>query len=82
MAESHVQGALSNDGVWWLSSSRPAAGAGELVRAREGGTSTTLGWGDSPEDLAFDPQRASVWSLSEVVGARYVYEVARTAIAP
>ena len=82
MAESHVQGALSNDSVWWLSSSRPAAGAGELVRAREGGTSTTLGWGDSPEDLAFDPQRASVWSLSEVVGARYVYEVARTAIAP
>lgn len=82
MAESHVQGALSNQGVWWLSSSRPAAGAGELVRVREGGTSTTLGWGDSPEDLAFDPQRGSVWSLSEVVDARYVYEVQRTAIAP
>jgi hypothetical protein len=82
MAESHVQGALSNDGVWWLSSSRPAGGAGELVRVREGGTSTTFGWGDSPEDLAYDPQRDSVWSLSEVVDARYVYEVERTSIAP
>ncbi len=82
MGESHVQGAVSNQGVWWLSSSRPAAGAGELVRVREGGTSTTVGWGDSPEDLAFDPQRGSVWSLSEVVDARYVYEVERTAIAP
>lgn len=82
MAESHVQGALSNEGEWWLSSSRPAAGAGELVRVREGAPSSTLGWGDSPEDLAFDPQRGSVWSLSEVVDARYVYEVGRTAIAP
>lgn len=82
MAESHVQGALANQGVWWLSSSRPAGGAGELVRVREGGTSVTLGWGDSPEDLAYDPQRASVWSLSEAIDARYVYEVARTAIAP
>lgn len=82
MAESHVQGGLANAGVVWLSSSRPAGGAGELLRVREGGASVTYGWSDSPEDLAYDPQDAAVWSLSEGIDARYVYQVARTAIAP
>ena len=82
MAESHVQGALAHDGLWWLSSSRPAGGAGELVRVREGGTSTRYGWSDTPEDLAYDPQDALVWSLSEGLGARYVFAVPRTSIAP
>jgi hypothetical protein len=82
MAESHVQGGLANAGVVWLSSRRPAGGAGELLRVREGGASVTYGWSDSPEDLAYDPQDAAVWSLSEGIDARYVYQVARTAIAP
>jgi hypothetical protein len=82
MNESHVQGAIAHDGTWWLSSSRPAGGAGELLRVREATASVTLGWSDSPEDLAYDPQRDSVWSLTESLDQRYVFEVARTAIAP
>jgi len=79
-AESHVQGALAKDDTWWLSSSRPAAAAGELVRTQVGAPSTTLGWSDAPEDLAFDPQAGSVWSLTEGLDARYFFEVAISAI--
>jgi hypothetical protein len=42
--------------------------------------STTLGWIDSPEDLAFDPQAKAVWSLSEAANARYVIAVRLDAI--
>jgi hypothetical protein len=80
MAESHVQGAFAHDETFWLSSSRPANAAGELVRTRVGASSTTLGWSDTPEDLAFDPQGSSVWSLSEGTNARYVFEVSLDAI--
>lgn len=80
MAESHVQGAFAHAETFWLSSSRPAGGAGELVRTRVGMPSSTVGWSDSPEDLAFDPQASSVWSLSEGTNARYVFEVALDAI--
>lgn len=80
MAESHVQGALAHEQTYWLSSSRPANAGGELVRTRVGEPSTTLGWSDTPEDLAFDPQASSVWSLSEGTNARYVFEVSLDAI--
>jgi hypothetical protein len=80
MAESHVQGAFAHAETFWLSSSRPANAAGELVRTRVGEASTTLGWSDTPEDLAFDPQGNSVWSLSEGTNARYVFEVSLDAI--
>ena len=80
MAESHVQGAFAHEETFWLSSSRPANAAGELVRTRIEMPSTTLGWSDTPEDLAFDPQGTSVWSLSEATDARYVFEVALDAI--
>jgi hypothetical protein len=82
MGESHVQGALARDNTWWLSSSRPAGSAGELVRTAEATTSARLGWNDSPEDMAFDPQRDSVWSLSEATNARYVFDAGRSAISP
>jgi hypothetical protein len=82
MGESHVQGALVRGDRWWLSSSRPAGSAGELVRTKEAASSVRLGWNDSPEDLAYDPQRDSVWSLSEGLNARYVFDVARASISP
>jgi hypothetical protein len=78
--ESHVQGAMARDGTFWLSSSRPAGGAGELDRTALDTPTTRLGWSDSPEDLAFDPQASSVWSVSEGIGARYLFEVALSAI--
>jgi len=78
--ESHIQGGIALDETFWLSSSQPAGGAGALYRARVDTPSTTLGWSDTPEDLAFDPQASSMWSVSEGLDARYVFEVALDAI--
>ncbi|HEX5062424.1 MAG TPA: hypothetical protein VFV99_23795 [Kofleriaceae bacterium] len=78
--ESHVQGGLAHDNTFWLSSSQPAGSAGALYRARVNMPSTTLGWIDSPEDLAFDPKLDAVWSLSEATNARSVIAVRLDAI--
>lgn len=76
-SEQQIQGAFAENDTWWLSSSRPAAGAGELVRTTVDAPSTTLGWSNSPEDLARDPQLDAVWSLSEGLNARYLFAVDR-----
>ena len=78
--DSHVQGGLAHDDTFWMSSSYPAGGAGALYRARVDQPSTSLGWIDAPEDLAYDPQDDLVWSLSEAIDARYVIAVRRDAI--
>jgi hypothetical protein len=78
--QTHVQGGLSLDDTWWLSSSAPAGGAGALYRAREDESSATLGWIDTPEDLAYDPATDRLWSLSEGLGERYVIAVDRSAV--
>lgn len=80
MGESHVQGALGHGGTYWLSSSRPAGGAGELDRVKVGAATVRLGWSDSPEDLAFDPQDQTIWSLSEGVNSRYLFSIALSAV--
>ena len=80
LGQTHVQGAASRDGVYWLSSSAPAGGAGALYRVGVGVRSTTLGWIDGPEDLAVDAVSDSLWGLSEAASARYVMAVARAAI--
>lgn len=80
MGESHVQGGIAQGDTFWLSSSQPAGGAGALYRARVDVPSTTLGWSDTPEDLAIDPGAGSMWSLSEGLNARYFFEVALDAI--
>jgi len=78
--ESHVQGGLAHDNTFWLSSSQPAGSKGVLYRARVAMPSSSLGWIDTPEDLAFDPQLAAVWSLSEGTNARSVIAVSLDAI--
>lgn len=80
MAESHVQGGASRNGTFWLSSSQPSGSAGALYRTHENMPSTTLGWVDSPEDLAFDPQTDRLWCLSEAVNNRVVISVARASV--
>lgn len=80
LGQTHVQGAAARGPFTWLSSSAPAGGGGALYRTAVGQRSATLGWIDTPEDLAFDPIDDVLWSLSEGVGARYVVAVARTAI--
>lgn len=78
--ESHIQGGVSRGETFWLSSSAPAGSGGALVRTGVDHLSTTLGWIDAPEDLAFDPQGDQLWSLSELAGARYVFAAAAAAI--
>jgi hypothetical protein len=80
LGESHVQGATGVGETYWLSSSRPAGGSGELDRVKENAATVRLGWSDSPEDLAYDPQDDAIWSLSEGVDSRYLFEVARSAV--
>jgi len=80
--QSNVQGAMAHDDTWFLSSSAPSGAAGALYRTRVNAHSTTLGWIDSPEDLAFDPQLKALWSLSEGNGARYVIASSLSAISP
>lgn len=72
MAESYIQGAAAIDTTYFLSSSRPTGGHGELVRTQVGAPSQTFGWSDSPEDLSLDG--TSLWSLSEGTSARYLFE--------
>src|SRR5690606_19493740 len=78
--ESHVQGTLAHENTFWMSSSRPAGGAGALYRARVNMRSTTLGWIDTPEDVAYDPQLDAMWSLSEGTNERSVIAVRMDAI--
>lgn len=75
MGETQVQGATSYNKKFFLSSSAPAAGAGALYVMPASGPSTTIGWVDSPEDVSYDPMQARLWSLSEALGARYVFSV-------
>ena len=80
LGESHIQGGLAHASTFWLSSSRPAGSAGELDRVHEQAATVRLGWSDSPEDLAFDPQGQAIWSLSEGVNSRYLFEIALSAV--
>jgi hypothetical protein len=73
MGEKQVQGALMRQGTALLSSSAPAAGAGELYRIPPMQPRTKLGWVDSPEDLYQNVAAKLLWGLSEAEGARYVF---------
>jgi hypothetical protein len=75
MGETQVQGAVSTNEKFLLSSSQPAAGAGALFTVTPG-ASTTHGWIDSPEDVMIDLGQGEIWSLSEANGARYVFSAA------
>lgn len=69
-----VQGAAAVDGTYYLSSSAPPAGAGEIYRVA-GNKSATSRWSDSPEDLMVDHGSGWLWSLSEAPNARAVFAV-------
>ena len=71
MGQRQVQGAASRGGVFYLSSSAPAGGAGELYRVKDGASATSI-WIDTPEDLMVDEQSALLWSLSEAPNERAV----------
>lgn len=70
--QNNIQGAVPAYGNWLLSSSAPAGGAGALYSVGPG-ASRTFAWSDSPEDVYIDVSTGQLWSLSEAVGARYVF---------
>lgn len=71
MGQQQVQGGASRNGLFYLSSSAPAAGAGALFRVKPAKSATSK-WLDAPEDLMVDEKNGLLWSLSEGVGARVV----------
>lgn len=84
MGERQVQGGITIDGTAFLSSSAPAAAAGELYRATTEG-SDALPWSNTPEDLMYDPTAGAsgwLWSQSEGEGARFVFAVDASTLAP
>jgi hypothetical protein len=71
MGQRQVQGAVSRQGLFFLSSSKPAGTGGEIYRTVKG-KSATSPWIDAPEDLMVDEKNGLLWSLSEGVDARVV----------
>lgn len=71
LGQTQVQGTAGRKGVFYMSSSAPAAGGGALYRAVTG-KSVTSGWLDAPEDLMVDEPNQVLWTLSETNGARVV----------
>ena len=73
--ESDMQGAVSVDGTWYLSSSGQDGAWGRLYATGRGRESTHAGWVIGPEDLAYSAARGALWSASEFAGRRYVFSV-------
>lgn len=72
MGQRQVQGGASRNGLFLLSSSEPAGGAGAMYRVK-GNRSATSATIDTPEDLMIEPGRNLVWGLSEGENARAVF---------
>lgn len=71
--QSHIQGALSWKGTWWVQSAAQSLLNGKLYRLKPGQQA-----GESPqppgiEDLYHDPTTGLLWSLTEYPGFRFVY---------
>ena len=71
LGHTQVQGAASRNGIFYLSSSEPAGGAGAMYRVSKGKSATSK-WLDTPEDLMVDEPSGLLWSLSELHGERVV----------
>ena len=70
-----MQGAVSVDGEWWLSSSAQSGADGALYRVGHGRDAVSHGWVVGPEDLMYARQEGLLWSLNEFAGNRYVFAV-------
>lgn len=72
MGQTQVQGGAARGGVFYLSSSAPAAGGGALYRVKQGASATSV-WIDAPEDLMVDGPGGLLWCQSEAADARVVF---------
>ncbi len=80
MGHSHVQGGVSRAGRFYLASSKPAAGKGELYVTRPSAKTVTRPWGDAPEDLMVEPKTGRLWGATEAEGKRWVFAVDAAAL--
>jgi len=71
--QSHIQGALSWKGTWWVQSAAQTLLAGKLYRLNEGQKSKGFAQPVGIEDLYHDPSTGLLWSLTEFPGYRFVY---------
>lgn len=71
--QSHIQGALSWKGTWWVQSAAQTLLAGKLYRLNENRDSKGFPQPVGIEDLYHDPTTGLLWSLTEFPGYRYVY---------
>ena len=81
LGQRQVQGAVSRNGIFYMSSSAPAGAGGALYRVKSG-KSATSNWVSSPEDLMIDEPNGLVWSLSEGVNARVVFGASLSSYPP
>jgi hypothetical protein len=73
--ESDMQGGVSINGEWYLSSSGQDGNWGKLYRTGRGAKSEGYGWVIGPEDLMYSNKDKALWSASEFAGRRYVFSV-------
>lgn len=78
-----MQGAVSVDGRWYVTTSHGPLRLGSLWAGRPGELRRHR-WAlpIGPEDLASWPERDELWSLSEYPGARYVFAMPRSRFDP
>lgn len=70
--ERQLQGGVSVDDTFLLSSSEPSGSGGALYRVDLAGRAT-VGWIDTPEDVMVDNVERQLFSLSEGLSERYVF---------
>ncbi|MCB9566145.1 MAG: hypothetical protein H6710_02830 [Myxococcales bacterium] len=73
--ESDMQGALSINGEWWMSSSGQSGADGRLYRTKERTPSAGYGWVVGPEDLMYSRKDGVLWGLNEFAKKRFVFAV-------
>lgn len=78
---SHMQGAVTVDGTWYITRSRGPATLGELHVGRIGHLVAHHGaLPVGPEDITYWPARDELWSQSEYPGRRCVFAIKRSAL--
>jgi len=75
LAKRQVQGGVSHGTTFFLSSSEPASGHGDLTVTGPGASVSTSTWIDGPEDLLYDVGTDELWSCGEYEPRRYVFAV-------
>lgn len=68
--QTRMQGAVTRDGVFYLSSSSQIDQWGRLYRNVADGTSEITAWPDGPEDLYVERDRELIWTTAEHPGKR------------